>query len=208
MSVIGGGPWSIPPTTRPPRPHTVTAASALLTLAGVVQLAVLPLTYWHQEFYYDAEKSFDPASGVAFAAFGVVGQLAADLVTALLAVTFLVLAGFTAVGVNGARIASWACGPFLVCCATVGILRTPRPLSLIYSPDDLDRIGELARERMPDWLEPLLVVLGAGAPLAMLVALLLLALPPANAFFRRPVSVAPGWHLRAGDWVPGPPAQG
>ncbi|SCG79215.1 hypothetical protein GA0070609_5820 [Micromonospora echinaurantiaca] len=147
------------------------------------------------------------ATGVAFAAFGVVGQLAADLFTALLAVAFLMLAGFTAAGVNGARVASWACGPFLVCCAAVGILRTPRPLSFIYSPDDLDRIGELARERMPDWLEPLLVLLSAGVPLALLVALLLLALPPANAFFRRPVSVGPGWHVQAGDWVPGPPAR-
>ncbi|MGS2618474.1 hypothetical protein ACVCAH_28685 [Micromonospora sp. LZ34] len=186
----------------------MTAASVLLGLAGVAQLAVLPLTYWHQEFYYDAEKSFDAAGGVAFAAFGVVGQLAADLVTALLAVAFLVLAGFTAAGVNGTRIASCACGPFLVCCAAVGILRTPRPLSFIYSPDDLDRISELARERMPVWLEPLLVVMGAGAPLALLLALLLLALPPANAFFRRPVPAGAAWYVQPGDSVPLPPGRG
>ncbi|MEU1358519.1 hypothetical protein ABZ356_01530 [Micromonospora zamorensis] len=97
---------------------------------------------------------------------------------------------------NGARIASWASAPLLACCATVGAVRSPRPLYSIYSAETMDRITAMARDGMPDWLEPLLLTLGLGAPVAILVALVLLALPPANAFFRPRTPVEPPWPVR------------
>ncbi|MGC5285696.1 hypothetical protein [Micromonospora sp. DT231] len=170
---------------RPPRPRIVTISCLLLALAAVAELAVLPLTYWHQAFFETAAESFEPESGVAFAAVGSVAVLGADLLTAVLAIGLLVLSAVNAVGVNGARIASWVAAPLFACCATVGVARSPRPLSFMYSDENLDRITALARDRMPEWLEPVLFILGVGAPLAVTVALVLLALPSANEFFRR-----------------------
>ncbi|GAA2185461.1 hypothetical protein [Micromonospora lupini] len=178
---------------RPPRPRIIAVSCLLLALAAVAQLALLPLTYWYQEFFHTAAASFEPEGGVAFAAVGSTAELAADLLTAVLAIGLLALSVANAVGVNGARIASWVAAPLLACCTTVGLIRTPRPLSFLYSSADLDRIAALAKDRMPEWLEPLLLTLGLAVPVALLAALALLALPPANDFFRRRQLVEPGY---------------
>ncbi|MET7374929.1 hypothetical protein [Micromonospora arida] len=186
---------------RPPRPRIVALACLLLALAAVAQLAALPLRYWHQDFFHTAASSFEPTDGVAFAALGSTADLAADLLTAVLAIGLLALAAANLVGVNRARIASWASAPVLACCATVGAVRSPRPLYSIYSAEDMDRITAMARDDMPGWLEPLLLTLGLGVPMAMLVALVLLALPPANAFFQPRTPIDPPWPARTSPAV-------
>ncbi|MEU8012009.1 hypothetical protein [Micromonospora parva] len=178
---------------RPPRPRSVTLACLLLALAAVAQLAALPLGYWHQDFFLTAAESFKPTSGVSFAALGSTADLLTDLLTAVLAIGLLALTAANVVGVHGARIASWASASFLACCATVGAVRSPRPLYSVYSAEDIDRITATARDGMPDWLEPLLLALNLGAPVTILVAVVLLALPPANAFFRPRTPVDPPW---------------
>ncbi|WP_130405796.1 hypothetical protein [Micromonospora violae] len=192
----------VPHPGRPPRPRSVATACLLLALAAVAHLAALPLTYWHQDFFHEAARSFTPTGGVSFAALGSTAELAADLLTALLSLVLLALAATNLAGANGARIASWATAPFLACCATVGAVRSPRPLYSVYSPEDIDRITAMARDAMPGWLEPLLLTLGLGAPVAITVALVLLALPPANGFFRSRPSVDPAWPAHSGDVVP------
>ncbi|MGC4865877.1 hypothetical protein ACLQ3B_10650 [Micromonospora sp. DT53] len=187
---------TVPQPVRPPRPRTVALASLLLALAAVAQLAALPLGYWHQDFFHTAARSFEATDGVAFAALGSTADLAADLLTAVLAIGLLTLAAANVVGVNAARIASWASAPLLACCATVGAVRSPRPLYSIYSAENMDRITAMARDDMPNWLEPLLLTLGLGAPVAIVVALVLLALPPADAFFRPKTPVDPPWPVR------------
>ncbi|MET8265028.1 hypothetical protein ABZU92_13665 [Micromonospora arida] len=182
---------------RPPRPRIVALACLLLALTAVAQLAALPLRYWHQDFFHTAANSFEPTDGVAFAGLGSTADLAADLLTAMLAIGLLTLAAANVVGVNGARIATWSAAPFLACCATVGAIRSPRPLYSVYSAEDLDRIAAVARDAMPGWLEPLLLTLGLGAPVAILVALVLLALPSANAFFQPRTPIDPPWPARA-----------
>ncbi|KAB1928052.1 hypothetical protein F8280_04715 [Micromonospora noduli] len=186
---------TVPHPARPPRPRIVAVACLLLALAAVAQLAVLPLSYWHQDFFHTAARSFEPTDGVAFAALGSTADLAADLLTAVLAIGLLTLAAANVVGVNGARIASWASAPVLACCAAVGAARSPRPLYSIYAAEDMDRITAMARDDMPNWLEPLLLILGLGVPVAILVALVLLALPSANAFFQR-TPIDPPWPVR------------
>ncbi|MEV1155314.1 hypothetical protein AB0J27_07915 [Micromonospora chokoriensis] len=201
---------------RPPRPRIVALACLLLALAAVAQLAALPLTYWHQDFFSTAAESFEPTGGVAFAGLGSTADLVADLLTAVFALGLLALAAANVVGVNGARIASWATAPFLACCAIVGVARSPRPLYSVYSAEDIDRITTMARDGMPQWLEPLLLTLGLGAPMAILVALVLLALPPANDFFRRRLPADPPWLAQPGEVVSmsetarreGPPSAG
>lgn len=196
MALRTGTTATAPHPARPPRPRIVALACLLLALAAVAQLAALPLRYWHQDFFHTAARSFEPTDGVAFAALGSTADLAADLLTAVLAIGLLTLAAANVVGVNGARIASWASAPVLACCATVGAVRSPRPLYSIYSAENLDQITAMARDDMPNWLEPLLLTLGLGVPVAILVALILLALPPANAFFQRRTPVDPPWPVR------------
>ncbi|MCG5446655.1 hypothetical protein NIE79_005355 [Micromonospora sp. NIE79] len=201
---------TVPHLVRPPRPRVVALACLLLALAAVAQLAALPLRYWHQDFFHTAARSFEPMGGVAFAAFGTTADLAADLLTAVLAVGLLTLAAVNVVGVNGSRIASWASGPILACCGTVGAARSPRPLYTIYSDENLDRITAMARDAMPNWLEPLLLTLGLGVPMAILVALVLLALPSANAFFQPRTLIDPPWPVRTSPAAEpeGPPRAG
>ncbi|MFI6235042.1 hypothetical protein ACIBD9_15905 [Micromonospora sp. NPDC050784] len=193
MASRAGTTATVPHPVRPPRPRIVALACLLLALAAVAQLAALPLGYWHQDFFQTAARSFEPTGGVAFAALGSTADLAADLLTAVLSIGLLALAAANLVGVNGTRIASWTTAPLLACCATVGTVRSPQPLSSMYSAENIDRITAMARDGMPAWLEPLLLTLGLGAPVAILVALVLLALPPADAFFRPRTPVDPPW---------------
>ncbi|WP_430499013.1 hypothetical protein ACQRWP_28035 [Micromonospora trifolii] len=210
MASRSGTAATVPHSVRRPRPRVVALACLLLALAAVAQLAALPLRYWHQGFFHTAARSFEPTGGVAFAAVGTTADLAADLLTAVLAVGLLTLAAVNVVGSNGARIASWASGPFLACCATAGAARSPRPLYSIYSDENMDRIIAMARDAMPNWLEPLLLTLGRGVPVAIIVALVLLALPSANAFFQPRPAVDPPWPVRTSPTAgpEGPPSAG
>ncbi|WP_410819608.1 hypothetical protein [Micromonospora sp. 050-3] len=74
----------------------------------------------------------------------------------------------------------------------------------------MDRITAMARDDMPVWLEPLLLTLGLGVPVAILVALVLLALPPANAYFQPRTAIDPPWPVRASPAAgpEGPPSAG
>ncbi|MEU6025005.1 hypothetical protein [Micromonospora sp. NPDC047134] len=111
-------------------------------------------------------------------------------------------------GKNGSRIATWIVGGILFCCngfsllsGLGGGLTTPADTSGdMPSPEELQRRIE---EALPSWVTPVTVLLGVISLISLLAALILLALPKANEFFRKPT---PQWEPPTpGATYPGTP---
>ncbi|GGM43444.1 hypothetical protein GCM10011608_30180 [Micromonospora sonchi] len=94
-------------------------------------------------------------------------------------------------GKNGARIATWIVGGIMCCCVGFGVLSgvaggisTPGGTS-----GDMPSQAEVQRqleEALPSWVTPVSTLLGVISLISLLAALILLALPKANEFFRKP----------------------
>ncbi|MFD0785428.1 hypothetical protein ACFQZ8_16085 [Micromonospora azadirachtae] len=190
-----------PSTPARSRPGVVTISSYLLILFAVLQLVGLVVTLSTistiRDVMRDAYASTDPemadaVSGITYAV-GIGGAIFALLVAAGL----VVLALLNNRGKNGSRITTWVLGGIMVCC-TGGNLAggaaggftggaTSGASGNAPSPDEIQRQVDAA---LPGWFNPLSTAISLIAVLALLASLILLALPQANAFFRKP---QPGW---------------
>ncbi|MGW4498678.1 hypothetical protein ACWENR_08670 [Micromonospora sp. NPDC004336] len=110
----------------------------------------------------------------------------------LLAVVLAVLGVFNNRGSNGARITTWVLGGILVCCTGGGLASglagggfggTGQGTGDGPSPEEIQRRLD---EALPGWVTPVSTLVGVIGLLALLAALILLALPKANEFFRKP----------------------
>ncbi|PZG13841.1 hypothetical protein C1I95_22935 [Micromonospora craterilacus] len=95
----------------------------------------------------------------------------------------------------GARVATWvvaALGMFLGCCGIVAV-GVQRATPLDFGEDRaVAELVTLVADAYPSWWIPLTVALSVGQVLGYLVVAVLLAMPPANAWFRRrPASPPP-----------------
>ncbi|MFF5176901.1 hypothetical protein ACFY2Q_02585 [Micromonospora sp. NPDC000316] len=183
-----------PSTPARQRPSVVTISSYLLFLFVACQVISLILTLATigktrdvlREAY--ADSSTEGADQVAgfFYAFG----LGSSIIVLLIAVALGVLAIFNNQGRNGARITTWIVGGIMVCCVG-GTLLTGAAGSFTTTGDaggDMPTGDEIQRrldEALPSWITPVSVLLGVISLLALLAALILLALPKANEFFRK-----------------------
>src|SRR5690606_37024128 len=86
----------------------------------------------------------------------------------------------------------WVVGGILLCLGGCGLLSTAVQQNMNLSAQngdlgfDPERIEQLMAERLPGWYEPLTWGTSLLAMLALVVALILLALPAANEYFRAP----------------------
>ncbi|AVT40116.1 hypothetical protein [Plantactinospora sp. BB1] len=196
------------PTARP-RPSTVTNASYLLYLAAAliavstaVSLATLGTvsTIFREEY---AGTSVEGAEGfaVGITVFSAVLQL-------LIAIGLVVLALLNNQGRNGARIATWVVAGIGVCCTGFGA--AGQALSGVGTgggstadgPDNAEIQRRLEAE-LPSWSEPLTLICSIVALLALIAAIILLALPASNEFFRKQPA---GWEPPVpGATYPGQP---
>ncbi|MEU4677351.1 hypothetical protein [Micromonospora sp. NPDC023737] len=190
-----------PSTPARSRPGVVTISSYLLILFAVLQLVGLIITLSTigtiRDVMRDAYASTDPdmadaVSGITYAV-GIGGAIFA----LLLAAGLVVLALLNNRGKNGSRITTWVLGGIMVCC-TGGNLAggaaggftggaTSGASGNAPSPDEIQRQVDAA---LPGWFAPLSTAISLIAVLALLAALILLALPKANEFFRKP---QPAW---------------
>ncbi|PZG13844.1 hypothetical protein C1I95_22940 [Micromonospora craterilacus] len=118
-------------------------------------------------------------------------------------------------GKNGSRIATWIVGGILVCCTGFGLLGNlagglGTPSSTSGDMPSADEVQRRLEEALPSWVTPVGHLLSVISLISVLAALILLALPQANAFFRKP---APEWQPpMPGGSYPGqpgyPPAPG
>lgn len=175
------------------RPSTVNLAVYLLYAAAGIELisVVLGLAY-SSKLTEGAKKAVAGTSqegtGDSQALTGTISIIVGVLLIAL----FVVLAVYVGKGKQIARILTWVLGGLATCC-TLGVFG----LALVSEAgweqlrkDDAslptyDRYMELVYSEVPGWYQPVTTVLGVLLVLAILVAIVLLALPASHPYFRK-----------------------
>ncbi|GAA3743280.1 hypothetical protein GCM10022225_28540 [Plantactinospora mayteni] len=201
------------PTARP-RPGTVTIATYLLYLTAALFAVVAAIgfatlgtisTVFREEY---AGTSAEGAEGFAVgaSAFGSVVQL-------LIALGLVVLGLLTSQGRNGARIATWVVAGLGVCCAGLSVggsafsgMGAGGTTGDVPDPAVVQRRLEA---ELPSWSGPVTLAFSIIALLALIAAIVLLALPASNEFFRKqPVGWEPPVPGAAYPGQPPYPGQG
>ena len=179
------------------RPSTVTVSSYLLYVVAAIQIVSFLINLsalgTFQRVYRDAFAGTDqPAVGETVATVTLVGGSALGL---LLGIATAALAMLNNRGRNGSRITTWVLGGIFLCCSGLGLVG-----SLAGTFTDLGGRGNNANgpdpaevqrrldESLPGWYNPITTTLSVISVLALLGALILLALPASNAFFRKPLT--------------------
>ncbi|WP_460849199.1 hypothetical protein, partial [Phytohabitans suffuscus] len=180
----------------PARPATVTISSYLLYLYAalgligvVIGLSVIGTT---SDVYREA---YEGTSAEGAEAFVTVTSVIVGVVGLLFAVAFVVLAIFNNRGKNASRIVTWVLGGVSLCCSGVSLAGSAFSSSMNFESGqsdvpDASEIQQRLEDALPSWYTPVSVTIAVVSLLALLVALILLALPPSNEFFRKP---APVW---------------
>jgi hypothetical protein len=178
-----------------PRPATVSISTYLLwvtaaisLIGGIVSLTTVgALSDAYSELYAGTAAEGTESIVVGASVFGVVLNI-------LFAAGLVILAIFNNRGRNGARITTWVLGGLMLCCGSFGLLGTAFTDQL----SGLDSTGGASagpttaeveaamNNALPSWFEPVSTATSVLSLLTILGAVILLALPASNAFFRRP----------------------
>jgi uncharacterized membrane protein YidH (DUF202 family) len=195
------------PAESRPRPTTVTvstyllwATAALSLISGIVALSTIGTV---SDVYREAYAGTDAAGSEAI----VVGSTVVGVVIGVLfAAALAVLAIFNNRGRNGARITTWVLGGISLCCTGVGLAGTALTSSMNLDTGtggpSAQEIERRLSEALPSWYDAANWTLAGISLLTLLGALILLALPPSNEFFRAP---QPAWDPSMAVPYPGQP---
>jgi hypothetical protein len=109
----------------------------------------------------------------------------------LLAVGYVVLGLLDGRGKNPARIVTWAVGGVSICCSGANLVADAIGLNSLGGNSGTNAPGARQIQQaldgaLPDWYQPVLNVIGVADIAALVTAVVLLALPGANDFFRKP----------------------
>jgi hypothetical protein len=201
------------------RPGTVTISSYLLYLYAalgvigvIIGLSVIGTT---SDVYREA---YEGTSAEGAEAFVTVTSVVVAVVGLLFAIAFVVLAIFNNRGKNASRIVTWVLGGISLCCSGVSLAGTAfsNSMNIDSGQNDVPDASEIQNrleDALPGWYQPTSLTISVISLLVLLVALILLALPPSNEFFRKP---APAWEPPVPGGVypgyppvtPAPPYQG
>ncbi|MEW2384075.1 hypothetical protein AB0873_18570 [Micromonospora sp. NPDC047707] len=172
------------------RPSVVTISSYLLmfyaalsVLSLIIGLSTLGT---FQDVYRDAFAGTEAEGSEGVIAFALVGG---SIVSLLFAVGLVVLALLNNRGKNVARIITWVVGGIALCCSGLALAGTAAGNAMggqtsgdVPSQEEINRRLD---EALPSWYEPVTLLLTVLSIIALLAALILLALPKANEFFRK-----------------------
>jgi hypothetical protein len=187
----------------------VSAAAGLLLLVAIAQVAglVLALSYAGtvRDVYTKAYKGTDAEGAIKL--FTTLGSVVSIVLGLLFAAAFVVLALLNSRGKNPARITTWVIGGIALCCIGFGLATSAAGNSFTMrgggTNSNLPDPAEVRRQlnaALPSWYNGLSVTVSLIGLLALLAALILLALPPSNEFFRKP---QPQWQAPPGYPPPG-----
>jgi hypothetical protein len=197
--------YAQPPAPRT-RPTTVTVSSYLLYLTAAVSLITAVLSFSEvgaiAEVYRDA---YAGTSGEGAEAVIVATSVIGAVVNIIFAAGLAVLAVFNNRGRQWARITTWVIGGISLCCSGLGVAGTALTGSMNFDTGNgpsARQVEQRLAEALPSWYTPATVVLSVVALLAILGAIILLALPASNAYFR-PAQAA--WDPSMPYPYPGPP---
>lgn len=179
-----------------PRPTTVTVSTYLLwataglsLISGIVGLSTIgTVTDVYREAYAGTAADGSEAVIVGSTVVGVI-------IGVLFAAALAVLAIFNNRGRNGARITTWVLGGISVCCSGGGLALTGLTSSINIDSGttggpSAQEIEQRLTDALPSWYNPVNYTLAGLSLVTLLGALILLALPPSNEFFRAP---QPAW---------------
>ncbi|GLW34029.1 hypothetical protein [Actinoplanes regularis] len=197
-------PPSYPMAQPPPgRPATVTVASVLLFAVALIQLgySILVFSVLDQAGeVYDTEYSGTELENVGT----VIGGFAGIMIVLylIIGIGMALLGIFNLRGSQPARVITWVLSGVLMCC-TVFVPQTATGLVTSFASAFADVEGSgfgLPTQReldarlvdvVPGWFGSIGVLVTLSGMLALIAVVILLALPPSNRFFRKPV--AGGW---------------
>jgi hypothetical protein len=201
--------YEIPPAESPAgrRPISVTAAGYLLFGAAALILAtgILPLPYADQVAYTAKRAYANIDNGDTIASAVAVSVYGTSVAYIVAGIGLAVLGWFDLRGSKGARITTWVIGGIAVVCCGSGTL-IGRVASGVGSQNanNTDPALSEAQKQVeavyPSWYSPVTTTLVVTALLALIVALILLALPASHPYFGQ---ARPG-----GPTVPGYPGIG
>jgi hypothetical protein len=183
-----------PGGARPARPGTVTISSYLLYLVAAIQVlgtvVALAVAGDYQRVVKDAYA--DVEGGDAIASITSIGLIGGAIFGLLVGIGLAILAIFNNRGKNASRITTWVIGGIFLCCGGFGLVSQAASGSMNFGgPTDPDaptpqELERLISDALPSWYMPVSILLSVVGLLALLGALILLALPPSNEFFRKP----------------------
>ncbi len=210
--------WGAPPEPAR-RPVAVTIAAVLMLIGAALGLvngiaALAGADSIADDFQRRAVRGGAPMSTSADVADGVRGGLMlGGALYVVLALVVVALAVFVLRGSNAARIGTWVFIVVAVCCGGCGSVFTLSVLGtneLSISVENVSEetaqiLGQALHDAMPGWLGATTGGLGCLQVLGYLVVAVLLALPAANRYFRKPPMP---WQSPGGQPPPGwPPNQ-
>lgn len=184
--------YATPPPPARQRPAVVTVSSALLIGLAVLYVISFVATLAQLGTMNDVAREavagtdLEGAEGVLSVSF-----IAASAVLLLLSAGLVVLAILNAKGKNPARIVTWVVGGVFLCCSGGGLLLSGVTAGMQTSDPaatggfDQEAFERELSERLPGWFETLNSVVNILGLVMLIVALILLALPAANEFFRK-----------------------
>jgi hypothetical protein len=185
--------YSAPPPHQPQaRPGTVTLSSYLLWAAAAVSLIGGILTLTTVGKMSEALSDLFAGGSAAGTESIIVGAAVAGVVVNILvAAGFVILSIFNNRGRNGARITTWVLGGLMLCCSGFGLAGTALTSGMNTGSaggPSQEEIDSRLDAVLPSWYEPLSMILTVITLLSILGAVILLALPASNAFFRKPAA--------------------
>lgn len=178
------------------RPATVTLASLLLLLVTFSSLAYLGGRIAITGLVQDAlEQEFGGTEMADFTGVFVASIYLDAAVYVLFGLILGVLGPLLLRPRNGVRIATWVVGALGACCGGFSLIGAAfgAVAGAFGDAPDSSVQTELERvlaEELPEWYQVVNIGASLVGVVALLVALLLLALPASNEFFRRPEPVA------------------
>ncbi|MDT5036405.1 MAG: hypothetical protein QOE03_1590 [Micromonosporaceae bacterium] len=174
------------------RPRVVTAASWLLYLTATCRVVVTVVTLSQLGAMRQAYRlAFAGAPGRdAAEVLLTITTVGAAVLSVVLAVGYVVLGVFDGRGKNPARIVTWVLGAVSICGFGGGLLLgavggNAFGGNLSKGRPTAQQIHDAVRSALPGWYEPVVTTVGIIGVAAILAAVILLALPSANDFFRR-----------------------
>jgi hypothetical protein len=180
--------YAQPPAPRT-RPATVTVSSYLLYVTAAVGLISAILSLTEVSTISDVYKqAYSGTSAEGTEAIIVGGTVVGVVINVLFAAGLAVLAIFNNRGRQGARITTWVLGGISLCCSGFGVAGTALTSSMNFDTGGTgpssSEVEQRLADALPSWYTPVTVLLAVISLLSILGAIILLALPPSNAYFR------------------------
>jgi hypothetical protein len=170
------------------RPTAVTAASyllylvaALVVVSAVVSLATASkVSKAIQDAYADTTNGSDLASVTRVVLFGTI------VVYLIVAILFVILGIYVGRGSNAMRITTWVVGGLGLLCFGCGAISGGVSTSLNRSQTPEQRVAaQRVQDAIPGWAHGLSITLSIVITLLLIAIIVLLALTPSNAYFRK-----------------------